>query len=458
MRHHWLPRGLQGRTVLAFGAVALGLAAVVASTVWLVVTSYLIGERREDAVTQTYANARRLENAVAGGALPVRDLLAQLRRERGSVSILRFAGSWYTTSLSVGPGVLPPTFRDTVLDGQPAWQHIGVDGGVRLAVGVPIGSGTGGYIEVFPLDDLDNAYDVLRAALAVSVLAAPLVGMLLGSWTVRPVLRPLHALSGAAAAMAGGDLDARIDSRGDPYLEPLATSFNRTADALKERVRADALFAADVSHELRSPLTTMSAAAGLLAAHRARLPEDGAEALDLLRAEVSRFERLVTDLLEISRADAGSTDVVLADVRLAELVAHCLPAVHRDRLRIGAGGADVAVRADKRRLDRVLANLVENAERHGRGLIAVTVEGDGDAGCLVVDDGGPGVPEDARQRIFDRFARASPEARRSGEGAGLGLALVRRHVTLMGGAVEATASPAGGARFVVRLPAQRGSS
>lgn len=449
---------LQGRTVLAFGAVALGLAVVMAAAVWLAVTSYLLGERQEDALTQTTTNAQRLETAVAGGARPVPDLLTQLPREEGSVSIVRFAGSWYTTSLAVGPEVLPAALRDTVLHGQAVRQRISVDGGVRLAVGVPIAGGSGGYIEVFPLDDLENTYDALRTALVVVVLTAPPVGMLLGSWTVRPVLRPLHALSAAASAMAEGNLEARIDSRGDPHLEPLAASFNRTADALEERVRADARFAADVSHELRSPLTTMTAAAGLLAAYRRGLPQDGAEALDLLRAEVARFERLVADLLEISRSDAGSADLVLTEVELDVLVSRCLSAAHRDRLHVTPRGANAVVRVDKRRLDRVVANLIANADRHGGGLTGVTVDRSDGWACVLVDDAGPGIPAGHRQRIFDRFARASPGARQSGEGAGLGLALVSRHVELMGGTVEATESPGGGARFVVRLPTSENRS
>lgn len=448
---------LQARTVLAFGAVALGLAVVMAVAVWFAVTSYLLDQRQEDTLRQTVGNAERLETAVAGGAVPVPDLLAQLPREEGSVSILRFAGSWYTTSLAVGPEVVPAALREAVLGGQAVRQRIGVDGGIRLAVGVPIEGGAGAYIEVFPLDDIENTYAALRAALVAAVLAAPPVGMVLGSWTVRPVLRPLHALSAAAATMAAGNVGVRIDSRGDPYLEPLAASFNRTADALEERVRADVRFAADVSHELRSPLTTLTTTAGLLAAYRRCLPADGAEALDLLRAEVVRFERLVADLLEISRADAGGTDLVLTEVRLADLVAHSLPGTHRDRLHLGPGGADVVVCVDKRHLERVLSNLVANADRHGRGLRAVTVRRCEGWACVEVDDAGPGVPEDSRRRIFDRFARGAGEPR-SGTGAGLGLALVSRHVALMGGTVEVTDRPAGGARFVVRLPVREDAS
>ncbi len=117
----------------------------------------------------------------------------------------------------------------------------------------------------------------------------------------------LERIAGAVAAVARGDLGTRIHPRGDPSPEPIAASSNRTAEALEARVRRDARFAAAVSHELRSPLTAMMGAVDLVE-HHDRLPAEGREGLALLRAEVRRFERLVADLLNTSRAarvDAG---------------------------------------------------------------------------------------------------------------------------------------------------------
>jgi two-component system, OmpR family, sensor histidine kinase MtrB len=123
-------------------------------------------------------------------------------------------------------------------------------------------------------------------------------------------------------------------------------------------------------------------------------------------------------------------------------------------LEIAGDATDVRVRADKRRLVRVLANLMDNADQHGDGLTGVRVARHGATATVSVDDAGPGVPEEERQRIFERFARGSRSARISSEGSGLGLSLVQRHLALMGGSVSVGDSPAGGARFVVTLPVE----
>ena len=274
----------------------------------------------------------------------------------------------------------------------------------------------------------------------------------------RPTLRPLERLSAAAAAIAAGDLGARMDPRGDPALSPIASSFNRTAAALEERVRTDARFAADVSHELRSPLTAMIGALDLVEDGADRLPADGQAGLALLRSEVLRFERLVADLLEISRADAGSEELLLEEVRPVALVEEVLArralgGLTGAPLELGDGAGDVVLRADKRRLERVLGNLLDNADRHGGGATAVVVTRGARTVCVSVDDAGPGVPEPERGRVFERFARGAGSVRTHTEGSGLGLALVARHVRALGGTVQVTDSPAGGARFTVELPA-----
>jgi len=450
-------RSLRGRATLAFGGVALGLAVVMSVGVWLAVSQYLVAQREEITLTQTATNALRLERRLDGSTLPVAQVLAQLPRSTGSTSLARVEGQWHTTALTVGPESLPGSLRRTVLDGAAGRQRFqDADGGARLAVGVALGGG-GAYFEVFDVEDLDRTAEVLAAALAVMTILAPVLGMVLGRWATRPALRPLETLSASAATMADGDLGVRIDPGGDGDLVPLAASFNRTAEALERRVRSDVRFAADVSHELRNPLTTIMGAAGLLEAHRGRLPAAAAESLDLLRSEVARFERLVADLLEISRSDAGNADLVLEDVRLADLVEHSLAPVHRGLLHVEPPAAEVVIRTDKRRLERVLANLVENAQVHGRGLSGVTVRVQGGRIWVLLDDAGPGIPVSDRQRVFERFARTPTTAARTvSPGAGLGLALVDRHVRLLGATVEIHDSPDGGARFAVGLPQDRG--
>jgi two-component system, OmpR family, sensor histidine kinase MtrB len=453
---------LRGRATLAFTAVAVVLTAVLAVGVWVVAGHYLLGTRQNVTLGQAAANAALVQRGLSVEGLSPAQLLSQLPRETGSVSLLADGGEWSTTSLRIGQEELPEALRAAVGEGEPSRQRIAVDGDPYLAVGVPLAGLDDVYFEVFPLRELDSTHRVLGVVLSLGVLAVAPVSAAVGWWVTRPALRPLDRISAAAAAIAAGDPGARIDPRGDPSLAPIAASFNATAAALEQRVRADARFASDVSHELRSPLTTMLNAVSLVEAYAGDLPPDGREGLALLRSEVRDFERLVADLLEISRTDAGNTDLVLEEVQLAALARESLAR------RAAAGGdtvdltvhpdaSDVVVRADKRRLERVLRNLLDNADSHGGGLTAMTVQRSPASASVVVDDAGPGVPEAERTVVFERFARGNRSARASTEGSGLGLALVSRHVHLMGGSVLLTDAPGGGARFVVRLPVDGGT-
>lgn len=451
------PTTLRGRVSTAFTAVAVVLSLVLAVGVWLAVSRYLLLGRERATLAQTTANAAQVQRASDSSGLSPEQLLAQLRRENGSTSLLVDDDRWITSSLVVGRDDLPRELRRAVLDGTASSQRFDVDGRPVLAIGLPLQSPGSAYFEVFPLEELDHAYRVLGGVLTTAVLVVVPLSLLVGTWATRPTLRPLDRVAAAAAAVAGGDLTARLDPQGDPSLAPLARSFNATVAALEERVRGDARFAADVSHELRSPLTTMLGSLALLESSEEDLPEDGREGLALLRAEVTRFERLVADLLEISRTDAGGGNAVLEEVDLAALVRASLSrqsaAVDRAHLlAVGPGADGVVVRADKRRLERVLGNLVENADKHGGGVTAVRVEAGPTEACVLVEDAGPGIPESERTRIFERFARGRDSFRARTEGAGLGLSLVARHVATMGGRVTVTDGPDGGARFAVHLP------
>ncbi|MGY1683144.1 sensor histidine kinase [Geodermatophilus sp. SYSU D01176] len=448
---------LRGRATLAFTAVTVVLCGVLAVAVWVAVTQYLLVQRERITLLQASDNAAQVQRALGTEGLTVPQVLAQLPRETGSVSLYVDDGEWVTTSLLLGRDDVPAALVDTVVEGTPARQRIEVHDATMMAVGIPLAGLDQAYFEVFPLEELDKTYRVLGAVLTIAVLGLVPLLLPVGWWVTGPALRPLQRIAAAARAIAEGDHSARIDPRGDPALVPIASSFNRTAAALEARVRTDARFAADVSHELRSPLTAMLGAVDLVESSAEHLPADGREGLALLRSEVLRFERLVADLLEISRADAGTTDLVVEEVRLADLVEEALarrrlgghPAA---RLDVRAGAADTVIRADKRRLERVLGNLMDNADKHGGALTRVTVARDEHTACVLVDDDGPGIPAEERTRVFDRFARGSGSIRTRTEGAGLGLALVARHVHAMGGTVTVHDSPSGGARFVVRLP------
>jgi signal transduction histidine kinase len=281
----------------------------------------------------------------------------------------------------------------------------------------------------------------------------------LGAWSSRRALRPLSGVSTAAMALAAGRLDTRLEASEDPDLRPISSSFNDMAQTLQDRIERDARFASDVSHELRSPLMTLAAAIEVMNNQRDDLPDRARVALDLMVGDIDRFQQLVEDLLEISRFDAGVARLELEEVHLAELVMQAVShSTERDvPVELDAELAGVVVQADKRRIVRVIANLLDNAAKYGGGATSVALRRVEDGVQIAVEDRGPGVLEDDRGIIFDRFSRGAIAGRRgSSDGVGLGLALVAEHVNLHGGQVwvEGRADDEEGARFVVQLPVE----
>ena len=277
----------------------------------------------------------------------------------------------------------------------------------------------------------------------------------------RPVLLPVRRLAWAAQRMSGGDLSVRIQPRGRDELAQLVTSFNGMASALEDKVgeleqmaaRARQ-FAGDVSHELRTPLTAMTAVTDILHEHPG-LTGDAAAAARLVRQEVLHLNRPVEDLIEISRFDAGTAQLVTDETDIANAVGRCLRARGWSSVCTDVP-AGLTARVDRRRFDVVLANLVGNALRHGGPPVTVTagIQPDGRGGgqlAVEVSDHGHGLPSDAIPYVFDRFYKADTARARS-EGSGLGLAIARENARLHGGHIDAGNQPGGGAVFTVSFP------
>ncbi len=447
--------GLRTRVTAAFALGSLLLAAGLAILTYELARSYLVRQRERSLLSQTYANARLVKNSLRTPAPDIPRLLGSVELPAGSNPLLLRRGTWFGASVAVGPDSIPLALREAISEGDAARQRFTLQGVPQLAVGIPLPAVEGAYFEVFPLTELDRTMAVLRNSLAAAAMATIVAGAVVGRWVTRRVLAPVAEVSAAAAAVAGGRLDVRLDEDGDPDLTGMAVSFNRMTDALQARIQRDARFASDVSHELRSPLTTLAAALQVVVARQDEMPERARRGLDLLSDEVARFERLVGDLLEISRIDAGIDDLVFEDVSLGEFVLHAVrsPAASVVPVEIEADVGHAVVRADKRRLERVVANLLDNARRHGGGVSRVSVERSDGWVRVAVEDSGEGVPLGDRDRIFERFARGEAAGRRDeSDGTGLGLSLVREHVRLHGGRVWVEDAPAGGARFVVQLP------
>jgi signal transduction histidine kinase len=265
-------------------------------------------------------------------------------------------------------------------------------------------------------------------------------------------LRPLSQVADAAEEIASGGLDTRLEPESDPDLDRLAGSFNEMADAVQTRIEREARFASDVSHELRSPITALTAAVEVLDARRDDIPERTQQALDVVVSQVRRFDSMVIDLLELARLDAGATDLNIEQLELVDLT-------RRIAARYGEPDVPIVVQRrtpkiveiDKVRFERILGNLLENARNHGGGALRIELlPAKGNRIRVAVEDGGPGVAQGERERIFERFARGS--AARHRIGTGLGLALVAEHSAAMSGQAWVEDRAGGGARFMVELP------
>jgi two-component system, OmpR family, sensor histidine kinase MtrB len=443
---------LRTRVTLAFAVGALLLSAGLSVLTYGLARSYLVRQRETSGLRQTYANARLVRTALASPDVDIPRLLTSVQQPARSSPILRHEGAWYRTAEGAGYDVLPPAMLTIVGAGTAARQRIALDGVPQLVVGIPMPAVGGAYFEVYQLIELDRTLSILLNSSIAAALVTTVAGATIGWWASRRLLSPVAAVSAAAAAVASGRFDVRLEESGDPELSRMAASFNQMTEALLVRIRRDARFASDVSHELRSPLTTLAAALEVVSARRDEMPERARIGLDLLEGEIGRFERLVENLLEISRLDAGVEELVLEDIVLGQFVREAVRDPSR-AVELQPGAAETVVRADKRRLERILVNLAENADRHGGGLVRVVVEREDDWAGFAVEDSGPGVPAEERDKVFERFFRGRAAGMRgAGEGSGLGLSLVREHVGLHGGRVWVEDRDGGGARFVVRLP------
>lgn len=444
--------GLRDRVVIGFGLLALAMSTILAAAVWVFVSGYLVDQRESTSIVQSTVNAEVIEMGLGRRDTEIPTLLDQIPSRDARFTLISHQGEWYATYPNQGPEALPPDLVEMVQDGEPATQRTEVDGDLVLAVGIPIGTADA-YFALFPLEGLNHTLQSLAVTLVAAAVVTAFAGMALGRVASGVALRPLAELNDVAAAVAGGDMGARLHHEKDPDLGGLARSFNRTADALQRRVVVDARFASDVSHELRTPLTTMLNSMQLIQNRQAELPESAREPVEMLAVDLERFRRLVVDLLEISRdedeiADRSTTEPVL----IGELVRQAADAAAGRMVTwVTADVERLWLGVDKRRLKRVVANLVENAENHGGRCAGVAVLATEEMVRVEVDDAGPGIPPDRRDEIFGRFAGGGAGDR----GVGLGLAIVARHVQWHGGAIDVLDRPGGGARFVVTLPRER---
>lgn len=474
-RRRWLgilrrrpgPLGLRRRILLIFTLGALGLATFLSFTTYGLVRSNLTTQRDTASLSQAYRNANNAAQHLRGAnASDTNPAIESLVASGAEDFILWYRNRWSPASANFNQESIPPALLSRVIeDRRDARMIADINGETFVVVGISLAAIQGAYFEFFGLDEDNQTLSNVALSLLLAATITTGLGVLVGVLAARRAVRPVTDAAEAAKAIAGGRLDTRLAPTDDPDLGVLATSFNDMVAALQMRVERDARFASDVSHELRSPLMTLSASVDVMEARRDEMPERAQAALDLLVSDVARFRGLVEDLLEISRFDAGAIRLHLEDLQVSQFVRNAVVVSSAPGIEVMCTprAERAIIGGDRRRLARVVANLIDNALAYGSGEPEINIaEGNAPDERLThvkiaVEDHGPGVPVEERALIFERFARGISAGRRSGnEGAGLGLALVDEHIRLHDGRVwvEDRSDGEPGARFVIELPAR----
>jgi two-component system sensor histidine kinase MtrB len=303
---------------VVFATLAFLLSTTLAVASYELTRSFLLDRREAAARQEAYLNARAVRDALRVNSADVGGALGQVETGTDSVVVVRVGTQWFGTSVGVGRDDVPASLRKIVASGSAGTQNTKFASVPNIGVGVPLPAVNGGFFEFISARELDQTLSLLARALAAAAFVVTLTGAVVGWYASGRVLRPVRRMAATAGGIADGALDEQLDAEGDSDLEPLVDAFNGMVLALRTRIEREARFASDVSHELRTPLATMSAA--LNVARRRRSAEAADAALVVLDSELHRFNRLVLDLLEISRMEAGVSEVQPGPVDPVELV------------------------------------------------------------------------------------------------------------------------------------------
>ncbi|TDQ51961.1 MtrAB system histidine kinase MtrB [Actinorugispora endophytica] len=377
----------------------------------------------------------------------------------------------------VGEASVPAQLREAVQESSDGQQHGRyteiIRGGERepgLAVGAQLSSAYELYY-LFPLDHEQQMLDLVQRTLALVAAALIVLLAAIAYVVTRQVVTPVRQAASSAEKLSSGELSERMKVRGEDDLARLAMSFNDMAGSLQEKIqeleelsKLQRQFVSDVSHELRTPLTTIRMAGDLLFEERDGFDPTMRRSVELLQSQLERFEELLTDLLEISRHDAGAATLATESVDIRDSV---LKAVGEAEQIAEKRGIKVVLRLpaepcaaefDARRINRILRNLIVNAIEHSEGKdVVVTAAGDRDAVAVAVRDFGVGLKDGEEHLCFDRFWRADPARARTTGGTGLGLSIAREDALLHGGWLQAWGMPGKGSQFRLSLPRRAGA-
>ena len=386
-----------------------------------------------------------------------------------------------TTSNLVDPASLPKGFREKVRrTSELNWTYITIKYAGTLqvpaiAVGDMVSIPRSGRYEMYLLFPLTNQNKTLnlisRSIILVDIALVLLIGLI--TWLVaRQVVRPVREAARIAEQFTSGDLNQRMQVTRKDEIATLSNSFNEMAASMQQQImrlenlsRVQQRFVSDVSHELRTPLTTLRMASEVIYSSRNTFDPQIARSAELLIGNIDRFERLLEDLLEVSRFDAEVAVLEPVDFNLISLINRCIEDLELVAKENGTHivfapyTEDLAINADIRRVERILRNLLNNAIDHADSKpINIQVEYNDNDVAVAVRDFGVGIDENSLLRVFDRFWRADPSRSRIRGGTGLGLSIALEDARLHNGELEVWGRPAKGAHFVLTLPRKAGNS
>ena len=345
------------------------------------------------------------------------------------------------------------------------YSGAGGPGTPAIAYGAPVSNYYQLYL-VFPLNDEQQSLQLVQTTLIGVGIALIALLAAIASLVTRWVVLPVRHAAAAAQRLSAGKLEERMVVGGADDLALLATSFNEMAGSLQEKLhqleelsKVQRQFVSDVSHELRTPMTTIRMAAEILFDSREDLDPAAARSTELLQSQIERFETLLTDLLEISRHDSNVATLDAEPADLCDLVrrsaddAQQLAERRGCRIEFRLPVEATIVEMDRRRVERILRNLLVNAVEHGEGRdVVVTVAADMGAAAVAVRDHGVGLAPGEEQLVFERFWRADPSRARTVGGTGLGLAISLEDARLHGGWLQAWGEKGRGSVFRFTLP------
>ncbi len=373
------------------------------------------------------------------------------------------------------PGTIPKSLSERVRKSDDiVWQYTtmrylqgaSVPG---LAIGQKVQIPNAGQYEmyiVFSLTNEEKTLSLISTYLLIAGLILLLLITLITWVVVRQVVRPVREAARIATEFTSGDFRQRMKVYSQDEISTLGHAFNEMAESLEKQIarlenlsRVQQRFVSDVSHELRTPLTTLRMASEVIAASKESFDPTVARSSELLVAQLDRFERLLEDLLEVSRFDAEVAVLEAVDFDIVQLVNRCaedLALVAKERkteIFVKSAEPVIMIKADIRRVERILRNLLANAIDHAEEVqIDVQIAASERDVAIGVRDYGIGLDENSLTRVFDRFWRADPSRARIRGGTGLGLSIALEDARLHNGELEAWGRPGRGAHFVVTLP------